>query len=182
MKKNFLTVIILSLGILNMILTAVIVFAVVPTTMRTNELISKVATTIDLEINGSPDNKSISIEDIENYKLSKDLTINLKNENENSTSNNNENNVSTTKKLHYAMVTASLSLNKKSEDYKKLQPLVSENETKINEIFQNEFSKYTINEVGEKKEEIKNSVLAELQQYFESEDFIIGVSIEYVTQ
>jgi flagellar FliL protein len=168
MKKNFLTVIILSLGILNMILTAVIVFAVVPTTMRTNELISKVATTIDLEINGSPDNKSISIEDIENYKLSKDLTINLKKGTDNTS--------------HYALVTASLSLNKTSEDYERLQPLVSTNETKINEYFQNEFSKYTMDQVGEKKEEIKNSVLAELQQYFESEDFIIGVSIEYVTQ
>lgn len=164
MKKSFLTVIILALGIVNMILTAVIVFAVVPTTMRTNELISKVASTIDLEINGSPNNKEVSIEDIENYNLSKSLTINLKKSSDNT--------------AHYAVVTASLSLNKKSEDYSKLQPLVSTNESKINEIIQNEFAKYTADELYDKKEEIKSNILAAIQGYFSS-DFIVGVTIEY---
>ncbi len=164
MKKSFLTVIILALGIVNMILTAVIVFAVVPTTMRTNELISKVASTIDLEINGSPENKKLSIEDIEEYKLSKDLTINLKKSADNTD--------------HYALVTASLSINKKSEDYAKLQPLVATNESKINEIIQNEFAKYTMDELYDKKDVIKGNILAAVQEYFGS-DFIIGITIEY---
>ena len=167
MKKSFLTVIILALGIVNMILAAVIVFAVVPTTMRTNELISKVASTIDLEINGTPDNKEVSIEDIENYNLSKDLTINLKKGSDNA--------------AHYALVTASLSLNKKSEDYAKLQPLVATNETKINEIIQNEFAKYTMDELYDKKEQIKSNILAAIQEYFGSE-FIVGVTYEYTAQ
>lgn len=167
MKKNFLTVIILALGIVNMILTAVIVFAVVPTTMRTNELISKVASTIDLEINGSPENQKLSIEDIEEYKLSQDLTINLKKDID--------------KEAHYVQVTASLSINKKSEDYEKFQPLVTANENKIDEIIQNEFMKYTMDEVMEKKEEIKSNILADLQEYFNS-DFIVGVTIKFVAE
>lgn len=167
MKKNFLTVIILALGIVNMILTAVIVFAVVPTTMRTNELISKVASTIDLEINGSPDNTTVNIEDIETYKMSKDLTINLKKDTDNIE--------------HYALVTASLSLNTKSEDYAKFKPLVETNESKINEIVQYEFNKYTSDEVRNKKEEIKSNILAAIQEYFNS-DFIVGVTIEFVVQ
>ncbi|SHO49855.1 flagellar basal body-associated FliL family protein [Anaerocolumna xylanovorans] len=164
MKKSFLTVIILALGIVNMILTAVIVFAVVPTTMRTNELISKVASTIDLEINGSPANQEVSIEDIENYGMSKELTINLKKGTDNIPS--------------YALVKTSLSLNTKSEDYAKLQPLVETNESKINEMIQNEFMKYTMDEVTVKKEEIKSNILAALQEYFKS-DFIVGITIEF---
>lgn len=168
MKKSFLTVIILALGIVNMILTAVIVFAVVPTTMRTNELISKVASTIELEINGSHNEKDISVEDIETYKLSKSLTINLKKGSDNV--------------AHYAQVTASLSLNKKSASYAKLQPLVEPQESIIIEIIQNEFVKYSMDEVMDKREEIKSNILTALQNYFNSSDFIVGVTLEYVTQ
>ena len=49
MKKNILTIIIMASCLLNLILTAVIVFAVVPTMNKTSQLVDKVATAIDLE-------------------------------------------------------------------------------------------------------------------------------------
>lgn len=166
MKKNLLTILILTLGILNMILTAVIVFAVVPTTMRTNTLISKVASTIQLELEGSKneDEERISIADIENYDIEEKMTINLKNSPNDS-------------KSHYASVTISLSVNKKAEDYSKLKESISANENAIKEIIRDEFINYTKEEVtdNEYKEIIKNNILLKIQTYFES-DFIVGIS------
>jgi hypothetical protein len=165
MKKNILTIIILALGILNMLLTAIIVFAVVPTTMKTNNLISKVATSIDLELqlaNGETKD-TIAISDIEVYKIENDMTINLKRD-----ASDSEN--------HYALVSASLSLNKKSKDFEKLQPTVVTNESYITEIITDEFSKYTMQEVSVNKEKIKADILAKVQEHFKS-DFIISVSI-----
>ena len=165
MKRNLLTIIILALGILNMVLTAVIVFAVVPTTMRTNTLISKVASTIDLELE-SPDadnpNK-IDIADIEVYNIPEDMTINLTKE-PNDT------------KSHYALVSVSLSINTKSEDYKTLQPTIATNETSITEIITDEFSKYTVSTVKANKENIKAEILKQLQEMFKS-DFIVSISV-----
>ncbi len=165
MKKNILTIIILALGILNMVLTAVIVFAVVPTTMRTNSLISKVASTIDLELESpSPyDADHINIEDIEVYKIEDDMTINLKPE------------ANDTKK-HYALISISLSINTKSEDYKTLQPTIAGNESSITEIINDEFAKYTVNNVMDNKEKIKEEILKKIQEYFNS-DFIISISV-----
>ncbi len=165
MKRNLLTIIILALGILNMILTAVIVFAVVPTTMRTNSLISKVASTIDLELE-SPSDKGenqIDIADIEVYQIPEDLTINLKND-------------ANDEKNHYALVSVSLSINTKSEDYKVLQPTIATNESSITEIINDEFSKYTVSTVTANKENIKAEILDKLQKLFKS-DFIISISV-----
>lgn len=166
MKKNLLTILILALGILNMILTAVIVFAVVPTTMRTNTLISKVASTIQLELESSKnsDENKIDIADIETYNIEEKMTINLKNSPNDS-------------KSHYASVTVSLSVNKKAKDYGKLNSSISANENAIKEIIRDEFINYTKEQVvtNEYKEIIKNDILLKIQEYFDS-DFIVGIS------
>lgn len=163
MKRNILTIIILALGILNMILTAVIVFAVVPTTMRTNNLISKVASTINLELENPSEKDQVDISDIQVYQIPEDLTINLKSE-PNDT------------KSHYALVSVSLSINTKSDDYKTLQPTIETNESSITEIIDDEISKYTVKNVKENKDKIKEEILKRIQEYFKS-DFIIGISI-----
>lgn len=163
MKKNLLTIIILALGILNMILTAVIVFAVVPTTVRTNALISKVASTIELELNGTNEDK-IELADIETYNFEESLTINLKNSPNDSRS-------------HFAVVTVSLSLNKKAEDYTSINEAITANKNVIEEIIRDEFVNYTVTEVtsNEYKPVIKQAILEKLQEYFNS-DTIIGIS------
>jgi flagellar FliL protein len=166
MKKNFLTIFILALVIINMILSAVIVFTVVPTTVRTNKLIAKVASNIDLEIESpSADSKpeNIDIEDIEVYQVPEDITINLKKQ-PNDT------------KSHYALVSVSFSINKKSKDYEKLNPTIANNVSSIKEIISDEFSKYTVDDVNDNKEKVKAEILKRVQEKFQS-DFIISVAV-----
>jgi len=166
MKKNLLTIIILSLGILNMILTAVIVFAVVPTTIRTNDLIAKVASNIDLELESPIPNSEtgdISIADMEVYPIENDITINLKKAGNDT-------------KSHFALVSASFSLNMKAEDFKALEPTIATHESSITEIITEEFQKYTVLDVTANKDIIKAEILRRVQEYFKS-DFIISMSV-----
>jgi flagellar FliL protein len=192
MKKNLLTIIILAIGILNMVLAAVLVFAVVPTTMRTNELISKVATSIDLELEGTNGkSKPVDIADIEIYQFPNDLTVNLKSTpvsgtasgDSNSSVNSKDNNSSVNSKNHYALVSVSLSINKKSEDYKTLQPVVESNLSVLKEIVSDQVKSYTMQEINtvETKNKLKEDILLKIQEYFDS-DFIFSVSLNMVTE
>ena len=161
MKKNMLSIIILAVGILNVILGAVIVFAVVPTATRTNNLITKVASAIDLELASSSDSENQV--KIENYPID-NITMTLKRD-ENDTKN------------HYAQVSVSLSINMKSEDYEKYKPTVEQNQIRIKEIISDEFGKYTAASVMDNKENIKSEILRRLQEELYNSDFIVGLSL-----
>ena len=50
MKKNILTIVIMAASIINLILSAVLIFSVMPTMNKTSNLIDKVSSVIDLEI------------------------------------------------------------------------------------------------------------------------------------
>ena len=48
MKKNLMTVIILALVLVNLVLTAILAFTIIPQTRKSNQLIDKIASAIDL--------------------------------------------------------------------------------------------------------------------------------------
>ncbi len=161
MKKNILTVIIMAMALINIVLSAIIIFVIVPTSNKTNNLVSKVAQIIDLELE-SPEGakEEIAVSDIETYQIEDKLTIRLKESDD---------------KKHYAIVYASLSINKKHKDYAELNQYIADKENEIKEIFTDEFSAYTIDNVDENKSLIKERVLSRIQDLFKS-DFIINVS------
>ncbi|NLJ96928.1 MAG: hypothetical protein GX321_07205 [Clostridiales bacterium] len=161
MKKNILTIIIMAMCIINIVLSAVIIFAIVPTANKSIALVNKVAQIIDLELE-SPDNQleNLGVSDIGTYLFEERMTCKLaKSDDED----------------HYAVLYLSLSLNKTHKDYLDLEPLIKQYENNIKEIVSDEFAKYTEDEVMEKKDDIKNQVLIRIQELFKS-DFIINVS------
>lgn len=159
MKKNILTIIIMIMCLTNIVLSAILIFVMVPTTNKTINLVNKVAEIIDLEL-GSDDETNLSVSDIETYLVEERLTCRL------AKSDDFE---------HYAALYLSLSLNKTHEDYTELQPYVAQYENEMKEIVTDEFAKYTIDEVVENKDKIKDQVLIRIQELFKS-DFIINVS------
>jgi len=161
MKKNILTIIIMAIVLINTALTAVLIFAIVPTSNKTSQLVAKVASIVDLELE-SPDegDAEIAVSDIVIHEIEDKLTINLKKTDDSS---------------HFAIVNVSLSINSKNEDTVTLEPLVTTNENEIKEIVTEEFARYTIDEVNNKKNLIKEQVLIRIQEHFKS-DFIINVS------
>ena len=52
MKKNILTIVIMAATLVNLILSAVLVFSVMPAMNKTSNLVDKIASVIDLEIEG----------------------------------------------------------------------------------------------------------------------------------
>ena len=161
MRKNILTVIILAMCLINIVLSAVLIFVMVPTANQTTALVKKAAQIIDLELE-SPENSidNIGVSDIETYLIDERLTCILaKSDDED----------------HYAVFYLSLSLNMTHSDYEELSPIISKYEHNIKEIVSDEFAKYTIDEAKAMKDKIREQVTIRIQELFKS-DFIINVS------
>lgn len=161
MKKNILTIIIMAVVLINTALTGVLIFTIVPAATRTNKLVAKVASIVDLELESPANGSEVAFSDIETVDISDQITVNLK---------------STDGKDHYASIpSVSLSENTKNQDYKDLKDKVSLNANAIKEIITDEFQKCTKEDILNKKDEIKKQVLTQIQDYFKS-DFIINVT------
>ena len=50
MKKNLMSVIILALVLVNLVLTAILTFTIIPQTKKSNQLVDQVCSAIDLEL------------------------------------------------------------------------------------------------------------------------------------
>ncbi len=159
MKKNILTIIIMAITLINTVLLAMLIFVIVPTSNKTNQLVTKVASIVDLELEDTQEEKP-SVSDIVTQKYEDKLTIKLD---------------SSSSEPHYAILYVSLSMNSKHEDYELLKDKVTENENPVLEIVTEEFGKYSIDNVQDYKEEIRQQVLTRIQELFQS-DFIINVS------
>jgi flagellar basal body-associated protein FliL len=166
MKKNILAIAVLAISLINLLLSILIVFTLVPSAIKTNNLIGKVASNIDLEIQsiGSEmtNKSSVPFSDLDFYSID-DLTINLKNEDTNS-------------RNSYAQVSMTFSINKNDKDYKKIGSQLETYESFITEIITDEFSEFTASSVMDNKENIKESILAGVRERFNS-DCIESVSI-----
>lgn len=161
MKKNILTIIIMAITLINTVLLALLIFTIVPAANKTSRLMDKVASIVELELESPEgDGEEFTVSDIVTYNIEEKLTINLR---------------STDGKNHYALMNVSLSMNSKHEDYETLEPKIKENENAIKEIVQEEFAKYTTDEVNSKKNEIKDQVIVRIQELMQS-DFIVNVS------
>lgn len=104
MKKNLLSLVILSLLVVNIILTAVMLFSVLSTNKKTAEIVTDIAGILQLELNSSADGAgAVSIADTEVFAIA-EQTISLEKEEGDA-------------KDHFAVVTVSLSINTKHDDY-----------------------------------------------------------------
>lgn len=167
MKKNLMTVIILALVFANFVLTAIMMFTIIPTTQKANELITKVCEAIDLELNSGAANglSNLPVDQIATYNVSggQTMTINLADGDK------------------YALVAVSLSINKESQRYK------DSNTTILTE--QESIIKNTINQIirqYHKEDLLKNSQTAQdeicksLQKLYGA-DYIVEVHFSTLT-
>lgn len=162
MKKNLITVITLALVVMNLVLTVILTITILPETKKANELITKVCSAIDLDLeSGSAiSNADIPIDQIDVYDIEDQQTINLKSSGDG--------------KDHFAVITVSISMDKKNKDYKDLQPEVENKVELIKGEINNIVSQYTIDEIKNNQSAVQNEILKDLQKMFGS-DFIVAV-------
>ena len=169
MKKNLMSVLILALVLANLILTAILMISIVPQTRKANELINKVCSAIDLELEGGKENSSLNIpmEQVETIKIAagESLTINLKNEGENKS---------------YAVISVSLAVDKKNKGYKKGVEYIAANEDIIKDEIIKIVSSHTIDEMRNSQEDVQDEILRRLRKLFDS-DFIVSVAFPTYT-
>ena len=165
MKKNLMSVLILALVLVNLILTGILTITILP---KSNELVNKVCSAIDLELESGDGTESASIpmDQIVTYKIEDAMTINLKTGADGET--------------HYVKLTASISMDSKNDGYKTYGEDMADRETILKDTINSVINTYTMDEFNADRQAVKDAILAELQKQFGS-DFIIAVNFSEVT-
>jgi flagellar FliL protein len=171
MKKNLISVLILALVFANFVLTAILMFTVLPQTKKANELIEKVCSAIDLDLNSgeATGTTNVPIDKQEIYKVSEgeDITTNLAKGDDG--------------KDHYAVINVSLVLNTESDNYEKYgQDFLTSHDDSIKSDVINVVRGYTYDQFSTDQEAIRNEILEDMQNIYGS-DYIIGVNFSKST-
>ena len=168
MKKNLISILILSLLVVNVVLTAIMMFSVTSTNKKTAEIVTDIAGVLNLELNVDANGSSsaVSMEDTEVYSIPDSMTITVKRA-EGET------------KDTYCIVNISLSLNKTHDDYAKYQPTLETNEGLIKSEIIAVIQQYTADEIKLSQDQICDEILKRVQALYGS-DFIYKVSISNI--
>lgn len=152
MKKNLLSVIILVLLVVNLALTSILMFSILPETKKTDKMITDICSILDLELNG--DAEQTPIEDLVFYDFAEEMIVNFKPD--------------TDGKAHYAVVSISIAMDSKHEDYKNYGETISEKESLMKNVIIGVIGQYTCEEGQADMEGMKAAILKELQDMFGS--------------
>lgn len=167
MKKNLISVIILALLIVNIVLTAIMMFSVTGASKKTAALVDNIAKALDLELAASGEGEveeAVSMADTETYSFAEPMTIPLKK-------------VEGDDKDYYCIVSITLSINTKADGYKEYGSAESlaTMEGLIKDEINSVFAQYTMDEARDGQEEIKKEIINRIQTMFDSK-FIYNVS------
>ncbi len=161
MKKNLITMLTMTLVLVNLILTIILTITIIPETQKANSLISKICAAIDLDLeSGTASSSTVPIDQIEVYEISETMTISLKQDGDG--------------EAHYALLGITLSLDTQNSDYKTLSSELSSKETLVRAQINEVVSSYTLDEIRSDPSTVQNDILKSLQQMFGS-TFIISV-------
>lgn len=163
MKRNLMTILILALLVINVGLTAVIMFSTISANKKTVALVDNIATVLNLELDTGKDEEAaaeenaIAPEDIEVFDIEDSMTIALK--------------PSADGSEHYSMVEVSFSVNKAHDDYATYQPMLAQRSSKIKSEIIDVIGGYTKEEAMADKAGMEEAILARVQAMFNS-DFV----------
>lgn len=153
MKKNLITVIILALCIVNLILNIILVFVCMPSAQKTNNLITQIASVLNLELTGGDSQPVVELENIGTYNVEAQV-VNLKDDGSG--------------EKHYVQVGLTLELDMASEDYESLNTVLAGAQGPVFDEARNIIQGYTYAEVNDQgtQEKIKKQILSSLQKKY----------------
>lgn len=164
MKKNLMSILILALLVVNIVLTAIMMFSVTGAMKSTTALVGRIAGILDLELDLGADGNDLSIDDIMIYDISEPMTIPFAVDaaaGENA-------------KQGYLRLSVSLQMDKTHEDYKKYQESLADNESLIRGEIIDVVSSYTQEEFQNDTDGVRSEILLRLRRLYNS-DFIYKV-------
>lgn len=157
MKKNIFSVIITALTVINVVLTAILFFVMLPTFQKTNNLITQVASVLNLELDadGDADSDDYSLKDLKSVSVTfeEQQTLNLKNGSDGES--------------HYAMLNGyTLSVYKEADDYKDVSSILENNRAEITDIIRSVVQSHTSEDISQ--DQIQKEALEEIQKHLDS--------------
>ncbi|MGN0368579.1 MAG: flagellar basal body-associated FliL family protein [Wujia sp.] len=159
MKKNLITVVILAICIINLVFNILLVFVFMPSTSKTNKLITNISEVLDIEIaSRTQDDVAFDVSNLDNYQLEQSNPVNLKNDGTND--------------LHVVQYGLTISMDKTKSDYAKVSKDIQASTSLIYDMTRDIIASYTYSQVtdGEKvTSEIKERLLSALKETFNAE-------------
>lgn len=168
MKKNMISIMILALLVVNIVLTAIMMFSVTSASRKTAALVDNIAAALDLELAASDTEEEevvIPMDKIEVYNISESMTVPLK------TGEDGEN--------HFCLLSVGFSINTEDKAYKTYGSDLSAQESLIKDKINTVFGRYTMEEAIANQEQIRQEILDEVQAMFDSE-FIFNVAFSEI--
>lgn len=160
MKKNILSILILALLIVNIVLTAIMMLSVTSSAKKTANLVTQIASILDLELQAPGETPDVPIENIVTYNLEGDMTILLKRGDDGQD--------------HYCMMkSVSLVMNKKADGYKKYGEAIQD--SLMYDIIIETVGEYTLDEFRENTDNVKAEIVKKIQNMYDSE-FVFKVA------
>ncbi|MFA9375367.1 MAG: flagellar basal body-associated FliL family protein [Lachnotalea sp.] len=164
MKKNIFSILILALVVVNLVLTAVMMFSVVPASKKTNALVTQICSVLDLELEANATDTSdvtIPIDQIATYDIEDKFTVNLKK--------------GVDEQEHYAVFSVTLSMDTKNDGYKTYGNTIAEKVSLIKSEINDVVSTFTLEDAQNNREALQEALRQRLAEMFDS-DFIIKVA------
>ena len=165
MKKNILTIVIMAASIINLILSAVLIFSVMPAMNKTSNLVDKVASVVDLEIESKNKGEELTpIKDLDTLTIpyESNATINLQKD-----TGEDEN--------HYAIIGGIVvSFNKEEDDYSDIKALIEANTVYVEDIVKDTISSYTAKTISQPA--VKEEAVKKLQERYGTKS-IVDISL-----
>lgn len=165
MKKNILTIVIMAASLINLVLSAVLIFSVMPAMNKTSNLIDKVASVIDLEIEDADANaEDYTIGDLLTYPIDYDtsLKINLQKEADGA--------------AHYAILDGIVvSYNSKADDYSKINEMITTTDVYVQDIVKETIAEYGFSNIDETR--VRQESVKKLQEKYDTK-CIVDISLK----
>ena len=164
MKKNLISIVILALLIVNIVLSSITLFSVFGTNQKTAALVNDIAAAISLDLGAGAEEEAVAVQvsmaDVVTYDIA-EMTIPLKTGEDG--------------KAHYALVSVTLSMNSKDEDYETYSDLTTR-ESLIKGEISDVIAQYTVEQAKDNRSLIEDQLLERIQTLFNSK-FIYDVTI-----
>ena len=162
MKKNLISIIILALLIVNIVLTAIMMFSVTGTATKTSALLDNITRALNVELTAKGDAgaSAVPISDIATYDIA-EMTIELQQDAEG--------------EQHFFVGSITLSMNTKDKDYKTYGGDMESRESLIKSEITDVISSYTVEDARSNQDTIKSEILERIQTLFNSE-FVFNVA------
>ncbi len=162
MKKNLISIIILALLIVNIVLTAIMMFSVTGTATKTSALVDNITRALNLELTAKGDAgaSAVPISDIATYDIA-EMTIELQQDADGN--------------QHFFVGSITLSMNTKDKDYKTYGGDMESRESLIKSEITDVISSYTVEDARSNQDTIKSEILERIQTLFNSE-FVFNVA------